>query len=359
MTSFQPNSRVAWQSEVLPAASLTDEYTHLWRQWSLAQPALQRAFLSVEFFQSVARVHPRVRLAVLSRNGAPSVLFPFQFASPFHAALGWAEPLGFGASDYFGAICAPGVTITPDELLRASSLNYLYFDHLHQSQSLFGLQSGRPRAGLLIRLDDGPDAYWNDLAARDPDFMKDTLRRVRQLEAAHGPLQLLHNPPSPLPHLQRLIDAKRSQYSATGAPDPLLVSWRLNLLPALLDTDTPQCRHALSILFAGDTWVASHFGLQCGSRLHYWFPVYNPQLRRFSPGRVLLRSLICRATELSISTIDRGAGESTAKLDFANARDLYYTGAWQRSTLPAIFARTAQSLRWRFSRGPGASHIEP
>jgi CelD/BcsL family acetyltransferase involved in cellulose biosynthesis len=109
----------------------------------------------------------------------------------------------------------------------------------------------------------------------------------------------------------------------------------------------PDCRATLSTLHAGDRWIGSHFGLMHGSTLHYWFPVYNPQMRNFGPGRLLIKAIIDASIENGVTRIDRGAGDSQAKLDFETSRHQFLRGIWSRPGFASLGYRAALSMQWR------------
>jgi CelD/BcsL family acetyltransferase involved in cellulose biosynthesis len=343
------NTSPRLESTVLPPKSIAPHLAGVWRQWCDHAPALSRAFLSFGFVSAAAEVLPDVRVAVISEQGQPRCFFPFHYVSAFHAAIGWAQPCAHGMSDAFGLVAAPGFSIHPQALLKAAGINYIYFDHLLDSQNQFGLTGEFSRLGHLIVLDGGPRQFWEDLRARDRSFIQDTTRRQRQLENQFGPLSLtLSSSPA---DLDALIAAKRRQYASTGVADPLAPPWSRRLLHVLHQSADPQCRPMLSILSAGSSWIASHFGLRLGARLHYWFPAYNPEFRRYAPGRLLLKAIIDHSVELGISVIDRGEGDSTAKRDLANAAQSFAIGVWNRSNLPSTLAAALQSASWRLRRG--------
>jgi CelD/BcsL family acetyltransferase involved in cellulose biosynthesis len=118
-------------------------------------------------------------------------------------------------------------------------------------------------------------------------------------------------------------------------------------LEALAAVDDPDCRPTLSTLHAGEEWIGSHFGLMYGETLHYWFPVYNPQMRNFGPGRLLIKAIIDTAEENGVKRIDRGAGDSQAKLDFATSRHEFLRGIWSRPGLASLAYRAGLSAQWR------------
>jgi CelD/BcsL family acetyltransferase involved in cellulose biosynthesis len=157
------------------------------------------------------------------------------------------------------------------------------------------------------------------------------------------------------PGLGHLIDAKRAQYARTNVQDPLSDPHAQRFLFALARASDPLCQPLLSTLYAGNTWVASHFGLVCGKTLHYWFPVYNPQVKAFSPGRLLLKAIINSGGEIGLTRIDRGAGDSIAKRDLATSQHHFQRGVWKRQNIISIGYQVGLSILWRSQRFPSAS----
>src|SRR4029077_21289570 len=123
-----------------------------------------------------------------------------------------------------------------------------------------------------------------------------------------------------------------------------------DFLVRLAGSRDPLCSGSMSTLYAGETWIASHFGLRCNKTLHYWFPVYNPELRALSPGRLLLKSIIDASDETGLTQIDRGAGDTVAKRDFSTSSHHFGRGLWKRANAISAGYRLGLSLRWRLAR---------
>src|SRR5581483_6030982 len=83
----------------------------------------------------------------------------------------------------------------------------------------------------------------------------------------------------------------------------------------------------LSALYAGPELVAAHFGLRSGPVLHWWFPVYNPDLSRLDPGWMLLRAVIEAAPELGLERLDLGRGRDEWKRRAATGEQVVGQGA--------------------------------
>ena len=150
--------------------------------------------------------------------------------------------------------------------------------------------------------------------------------------------------------LDTLIAQKRRQFSRTGVVDGLAAPWKQQLLHRLLKLSLPQCRGVLASLYAGDTWLASHFGLAGLDMLQYWFPVYNDEAAKYAPGRLLAKWLIDRAPEFKVTTIDRGAGDTPAKRNFANFSHVFRRGTWFRDDVRSLLPRAVYSISWRLAK---------
>lgn len=319
-----------------------------WESLCLEHASLRFAFLSPHYARAVGAVRNDARVLVLSEAGSPVAFFPFQFASKSAQLLAFAEPIGGDMTDYVGLIAAPGFRIEPLELLRHAGLQGFSFTHLDETQAAYGLAGDEEESGLRIELEAGFEPYWQALREENKSFVQKTERRERHAVRDHGELRLAVDPENRTALLDDLIARKRAQYAATGAKDALAPEWKRGLLKQLLATSEKTCAGELTVLHAGESWVATHFGLRCGERLNYWFPVYERSLNKLSPGRLLLKATMERAHELELGMIDRGAGDSQAKRDFANASHLFSSGSWQRSSLRSTTFRAVRSLRWRW-----------
>lgn len=333
-------------SRVVSPHDLEPVEVSAWEELCATSTSVHSPFFSPHFALAVASVHPGVKICVLRKAGHPVGFLPFQYSSRWHRWLAAAGPVGGQMNDYFGLIAEPDVYIGSSRLLRLAGLRHLGFTHLDETQLNFGLEGERPETGLRIQLAAGANGRWEQLRDRKKRFVEDTERRARKLESAHGPLRFQFAETSPAA-LAQLIRMKRLQYASTNVRDSLAQEWKRKLLENLAGVKEPTCSGILSVLYAGETWVASHFGLRSKTVMHYWFPVYNPDLREFAPGRLLLKHVCEAAPREGIRCIDRGAGDSQAKRDIANEQHLYYRGAWYQPGPRAAAVRALHSLKWR------------
>jgi CelD/BcsL family acetyltransferase involved in cellulose biosynthesis len=333
--------------DMVSPSELSDDDIGAWNRLCSDVPDLSIAFLSYPYALAAEKSFSAVRVRVcrVRRDGRPVAFFPLQFKSTLHRWLGVGERLGGEMSDYFGIVTE--IPVDSRTLLRLCGLRALLFSHLDESQITFGLAGGTPEPGHLIDFPDGGDAFWRERRSIDKKFVADTERRERNLVRDFGQLRFHLQSPNIVEDLAKLIAAKQAQYSRTKADDALGTYSRVEFLRTLSTMNDPLCGGLLSTLHAGETWVASHFGLRCNRTLHYWFPVYNPQLSAYGPGRLLLRQILSCGQEYGISRIDRGAGDSAAKRDFSTSQHQFYKGLWSSGGVVATCYRVGLSASWR------------
>jgi CelD/BcsL family acetyltransferase involved in cellulose biosynthesis len=337
------------QGRVIPASELSAKEIEVWDGLCRKNAALRSPFLTPHYIRALAAVAPHVFVCVLMRAGELVGFLPFQFRTRFHRFLRTAGMPGQEMTDYFGLIAEPGLTIDEQCLLKLAKLHILTFSHLDETQLAYGLAGKSPEQGYLMRLDlEG--SYWQMLRRTHKEFALNTERRQRQAERELGPLRFTAMASQWRAELANLLTYKERQYRETGKGNPFAVTWKRQLLEKLAASREPTCTGMLSTLYAGDTWLASHFGLRGGGILHYWFPVYNPELSRYGPGRLLLKALIDNARETNLTLIDHGAGEARYKTECSNGSHRYYRGAWRAAGLGAWLGRAAESARWRMEK---------
>ena len=342
--------------EVLAVDELSQQDREVWRLFLSHQPA---AFLSYPYVCAFASHYPLVRVARISApDGRTVAFFPFQYRSRAFAMAGIGERLGGDLSDYFGIIAEQGFRIKPQTLLQLSGLKSLFYSQLDENQKNKGLVGDKALKGFRIDFPDGGEAYWGDKRRDDKKFVSDTERRERNMMREYGSLRFEFSENNSAAALDKVISEKRAQYRRTYVGDVLSCERVRAVLHILCRTRDVQCSGIVSTLYAGDTWIASHFGLRCGSMLHYWFPVYNPALKALAPGRILLKQIILGAQINGLKCIDRGGGDSMAKRDFATSQHFFYSGLWQRPGPAAIAHRIGLAIDWRIARFFGRASSE-
>jgi CelD/BcsL family acetyltransferase involved in cellulose biosynthesis len=272
--------------------------------------------LCPEFTIAVGRVRADARVAVLIDGPDVVGFFPFQ-----RRRLGVGVPIGSGLNDCQGVIHTPDIEWNWRELLRACDLSVWQFDCLVEGQWPFESRAVAVSPSPAIDMADGFEAYQEILRAKSPQFCKDVARKSRKLEREVGELRFEVDSEDPA-EMRSLMRWKSEQYRRSGWIDFFDRPWLVDLVDDLFSTHTDQFGGLLSVLYAGDTSVAAHFGLRSGHVLAHCYPAYDQRFARQSPGLIHHLRMIEESCALGINLIDMGKGPERYKQTL-KSRDLF------------------------------------
>jgi len=292
---------------VVQGCSLTPEEFEAWSLLQQSEPAFDSPYFRPEFTQAVAAVRDDVHVAILEQDGSPVGFFPFQRGS-------WeiGRPIGGRLSDFQGVIVPGGVEWDADELLRRVGLSAWDFDHLIASQRPFQPFHERTIGSPYIDLSNGYDAWLAERRQEKSETVTQALRKSRKIEREIGPIRCeFHVPEREL--LTLLMTWKSQQYANSKLTDVFSFPWTVALLERILTQQDSHFSGALSAMYAGDKLLALHFGMVSGGVLHSWFPAYDRDFARYSPGLVMFLELAKTAAAAGIRRIDLGKGTEDYK----------------------------------------------
>jgi CelD/BcsL family acetyltransferase involved in cellulose biosynthesis len=156
--------------------------------------------------------------------------------------------------------------------------------------------------------------------------------------------------------LSTLVDWKSAQYRRINSPNIFRYAWIRDLLDKLLDYDTDDFSHSLSILYAGDTVASMHFGIRSRTMLHGWFPSYNVHLAPYSPGMLHWIETIKTADSIGINRIDLGKGTEPFKRRLMTGATKVAEGTVDSRASVMAVRRAWWHTRDRFRNSPAATH---
>lgn len=319
----------------------------LWSVFCESDASLSHPCFSFAFAHTMHRVRPPVFVAVLEKFGRTLGFLPFQFPSPAARVVRWGERVGGILGDRFGVIAAESLGLSSAQLLHLAGLNSLVYSFLPEEQLRHGFAPQRAVIGQRLRLGDDPALFWSGLKASSHKFTQGLERKERVLTRELGPLRMTFQ--AGASELPRLVAVKREQYRRTGARDILADRWRVGAFEELLCTADGHCTGVLSTLFAGDTWLASHLGIMSRSVFHHWFPVYNTDWAKCSPGHIMTKELIGAAIKAGVLVFDFAA-YGDYKDFFRPEPYTFHSGFWRADGFGGLLNNIAVSLSWRFAR---------
>ncbi len=321
---------------IFPAQHLPKELIVRWAEIQRENMELSSPFFSPEFMQAVASVRSDAFIAVVNDGKA---FFPFQ-----RSRLGFGKPIGGPISDYHGLISSADYECDGRALISACNLLAWDFDHVPKRQKTFAPWHTAEAASYVL-----------DIYSDRSLFSKDTnvrhMTNKRRLERDFGAIDFQIDENSER-MLQLCREWKSSQYSQSGLFDVFQVPWIRQLTELIARSHTPDFAGVTSTLYAGGRPIAVHFGMRSKRVWHYWFPAYDREFRRYSPGILLLIHMISGAKALGVSTIDFGKGEEEYKKQLSNRTVPLIEGSITASRLVATLRQGQTDLRNLGQRGP-------
>ncbi|MEU6538419.1 GNAT family N-acetyltransferase [Streptomyces sp. NPDC047000] len=284
-----------------------------WQSTMDDSPEYANPFLAPQFATAIARCRGGARVAVLREDGEPVGFLPYR-----RHPLGIGRAIGLGLSDCQGLVHLPGVSWDAGELLGACGLSVLEFDHLVERQKPFDRYVRGWFASPVIDLGDPGEpgdrgsAYLERLRTAAPRRTRTTLAKERRLAREAGEVRFVFDERDPR-MLRLLMRWKSDQYRRTGRMDRFARPWIVDLVDGLFRTRDEHFTGVLSVLYAGDRPVAAHFGPRSRTVLAAWFPAYDPEFRRYSPGLIMHLRMAEAAGRAGVRQVDLGRGEMEYK----------------------------------------------
>ncbi|TMR89035.1 GNAT family N-acetyltransferase [Nonomuraea basaltis] len=277
-----------------------------WRALQDSDPAFDNPFLSPEFTITVGELRDVVQVAVLYDGPDIVGFFPFE-----RHPMGIGKPVAAGLTDAQGLVHVKDFEIDPRRLIKECGLSVYEFDHLVSGQPMLSDRNER-HPSPIIDLRDGYERYTASLKEHSGKTYKTTLAKSRKLQREAGTMR--HDyATTDLEPLHTLLGWKTDQYRRTGRTDRFAHRWIVELVERLLATQSETFAGVLDMVYVDDKPVAGHFGVRTRTTLAGWFPAYDTQYARYSPGLIHHLAMAERAAEAGIEVIDMGRGQKEYK----------------------------------------------
>ena len=345
-----PAKAVSLRARIVPGSRLSANDVELWRELQESNSELANPCFSPEFTQAVAAVRSNVEVAFIEQGREVSAIFPFQRKAGLRAV-----PVGGIVSDYHGLICRQDFSCDPRELLKRCGLVAWDFDRLLAAQACFVPYHRLCEPSAQIDLAEGYVAYAAERRAAGTRQLQRCEHMLGRMAGTLGPIRFVAQSCNQQA-LEQVLAWKSQQYRRSGWEDLFAASWGRALVHHIHSLSGPGFAGMLSLLYAGESLVAGHFGMRSSTVWHYWFPAYDRQFARFSPGLVLLLKMAQHAEELGLRCIDLGTGMSLYKRRLMNASVSVAEGSVERPSC-LLFTRSLKR-NLKALLGCRTSHIE-
>jgi CelD/BcsL family acetyltransferase involved in cellulose biosynthesis len=334
----------------LPASSLTEEMWSVWSDIQSSDAVPDNPYLCADFTRSVARVRTDVEVVLFEDCGRPVGFFPFQREGrKAHSVSG-------RLSESHGAVVLNGTEWSALEMFRAAGLTSWHFDHLPASQKELARFAWGTKPCPEIDLTDGYEVY-RKAARKTGGSFKQTERKARKMEREVGPLRFEWHS-SDATALRDLVKWKSEQHRLTGVLQIFKRPWVAQMLEALTSVESPDFHAPLSTLHAGDQLVAVHIGPCSRTVLSLWFPTYNPDFEKYSPGLILLLKMAEAAAARGVCRLELGPGNEQYKQQFKTGDHPVLEGMLAQSHVRAATRRAWYQTKKRIRASRFSHQLE-
>jgi len=292
-----------------------------WIEFIRINSDLSSPFFSMEFTEVISATGRPVELGVIEEGNKIIGIFPFE-----RHCLRFGIPVGSFLSDYHGVISDKNREFELLRLAHECGLSVLSYSNLIDNKSVFKPPCSKKNKSPIIDLSDGFQSYIKETADKGGNQIKNSNYLLRRLEREIGPVTFVMQSSDQL-LFDFLLKGKSEQFRRNGWRDIFSIAWVRDAMSRVNSLHTPAFSGMLSALYVGDKLLAAHFGMRSSSVLHYWFPWYDPEYSRYSPGIILLLKMAEAAPTIGLHSIDLGAGEHTYKSRLMNRSNTTQSGS--------------------------------
>lgn len=311
-----------------------------WERFRQVDEKLRSPFLSFFYAESVSKIVSGVRIAIIERENEPVAFLPFEiFKKNVGVRLHWC--------DYQGVIATKGKKIDMVSFISQCGLRSWDFDHLLlDGGGVSGFDHSRSISPVVEMLS-GYDAYLKGRSKDGRSQIKEGERKMRKIERDLGAIEFTTHENSP-EILEQLLRWRWSRY-----PDVRhSLETVSTALKGMLEIQKPEFRGVLTVLRARGEVLAAHFGLRSYQTWHHWFPAFNPDFEKYSPG-IVRDLLMIQSMEYSkVNTLDFGKGDQMYKQNFATGAILLGEGSVDADSVLRTARKAKRAIRGWIKRHP-------
>ncbi len=328
---------------------LSDAEIAAWRRLRDANNAYRSPYFTYEFAQAVGEAVDDARILIGYDQGEPSAFLGVQ-----GVIAGYARPIGGPLSDFHAPIYDHRRDFDFEAFMSGAGIGVYAYRFAPASVGCMAASTDQRLGSHTIDLSEGAEAYEAERRASKPNLFKALPRKTRKLERELGELRFVLDDRSQ-DAFEIMVQWKSEQYVRTGHFNAFELAWPRAVLENIWRSDTPELKGLLSTLYAGDRLIAAHFGMVGGAVWHYWFPVYEFSLSKYSAGHVMMMQMVEACEAMGVNEIQLGAGDTRHKLEFAN---MQIPILWGRASAPSMTSHAikfAHGLESAFAKLPAAS----
>lgn len=327
--------------EVLDIKALPDHLTDRWRALQARTDAFGSPLMGPDFAQFVARYRDNARVAI-GFDGDNAIAF-----FPFHRVKnGYVRAIGAPFCDYQAIVSDPLATFTGEAFLAGAAIEAIALTSLSDPHNVFDKRALSVVEAHRIDCQNDGEAFAETLRASNPKWAKNLRRLTNKMDRELGAVRLVVHDTNEA-SFDAMMAIKVAQFHQTGITNVLRSKWVRNFMADLYHCRDKDFGGCMVSLYAGDKFVAGHFGVRQGDWFHPWIASTCPLSHPYSPGIIFLSEITRQSDKHGLRIIDLSAGHGHYKSQFCRNPTLVHAGI--------VGAKPSTAPR----EGPGViAHIE-
>jgi CelD/BcsL family acetyltransferase involved in cellulose biosynthesis len=306
--------------DVQKLSDLSDALADRWRALQCLTPDFMTPLVGPNFAQLVARHRPNAKVAIGYINDIAVAFFAFH-----PTANGHARAIGAPFCDYQAIVSDPSVTLNGPDFLAKARIASLSFTSLMDPSGLFDTASMTTVEAYRIDCGGNGALQMDKLRGGNPKWAKNLRRLGHKMTRELGVIKLVGHDTNQA-SFDTLMAIKVDQFYRTGITNVLGSKWVKAFMQDLFALRGGDFGGCMISLYAGDKFVAGHFGVRQGDWFHPWIASTCKASHPYSPGIIFMSEMIQQADRLGLRIIDLSEGHSHYKIQFCRTPYLAHAG---------------------------------
>ncbi|MCI4645495.1 MAG: GNAT family N-acetyltransferase [Hyphomonadaceae bacterium] len=300
--------------EQISLISAQDASPALWDAADALQarcPDREDPLFSPQLARLIARMRPDTRLICAHLDEKLIAFWPLHLRPG-----GWARPIGGPFSDWHAPLIDPAHPMDPQTLLSNAGIAGITVTAFRSAP--WDKARTRTRTGAHITRIGGDHASWLENQRKlYPKHFKKMRQKRRHVERDFK--TAVFNPDDHSAEtFATILRLKRAQYAHTGRHDVLAATWAQDFVAALRAHDTPGLSLRVASLYLDGAFAAGEIMICSQTVAHGWLTAYDPEFGNYSPGFLLVESILEDMPTRGQDIYDAGPGQDYYKKYYSN-----------------------------------------
>jgi CelD/BcsL family acetyltransferase involved in cellulose biosynthesis len=306
--------------EVLNIAALSDDLASRWRVLQGMTPEFGSPLLGPDFALFVGRYRPDAKVAIGYKGNSAVAFFGF------HRAGGkYVRAIGAPYCDYQAIVSDPHVQVSGEDFLDRAGIGAISFTSLIDPHNLFDKKGLEVVEAHRIDCNNDGEAFAEKLRLSNTKWSKNIRRLANKMDRELGPVRLVCDDTNE-ESFDIMMAIKVAQYHQTGVTNVMRSDWVKRFMRDLYHYRSDTISGCMVSLYAGEKFVAGHFGVRIGDWFHPWIASTCPLSHPYSPGIIFLSEMTRQSDQIGLRIIDLSAGHGHYKSQFCREPLLVHAG---------------------------------